>query len=72
MVKTDIADGEIPLDGDHFPEDAEGLQVIDEIGEYPVETTETLTVDLEPGKYQLMCNLPSQYLAGMHVSFEVE
>ena len=30
IVKTDIAPGEIPLDGDHFPEDADGIEVIDE------------------------------------------
>lgn len=71
VVKTDIPDGEIPLDGDHFPEDAEGIEVIDEIGEYPVETTETLTVDLEAGTYQLVCNLPGHYEAGMHTVFTV-
>ena len=36
VVKTDIAPGEIPLDGDQFPEPADGLEVIDEIGEYAV------------------------------------
>jgi uncharacterized cupredoxin-like copper-binding protein len=71
VVKTDIAVGEIPLDGDHFPEPADGLEVIDEIGEFKVGTTETLTLNLEAGKYQLVCNLPGHYKNGMHLAFEV-
>ncbi|NCZ91646.1 MAG: hypothetical protein EBY96_04315, partial [Actinobacteria bacterium] len=65
VVKTDIEVGKIPLDGDHFPEPADGLEVVDEIGEFPQGTTESLTLMLEPGKYQLVCNLPGHYAAGM-------
>ncbi len=72
IVKTDIAPGEIPLDGDHFPEDADGIEVIDEIGEYPAETNETLAVTLDAGSYQLVCNLPGHYSNGMFTGFEVE
>lgn len=72
VVKTDIADGEIPVDGDHFPEDAEGITVIDEIGEFPAGETQSLVLTLEPGAYQLVCNLPAHYGAGMHTSFIVE
>jgi uncharacterized cupredoxin-like copper-binding protein len=71
IVKTDIAPGEIPLDGDHFPEDADGIEVIDEIGEFAKGTTETLDVTLEAGSYQLVCNLPSHYANGMFTGFEV-
>jgi uncharacterized cupredoxin-like copper-binding protein len=71
VVKTDIAPGEIPLDGDHFAEPSDGLEVIDEIGEYAVGTTETLTLNLEPGNYQVVCNLPGHYKNGMHLAFTV-
>ncbi len=71
IVKTDIAPGEIPLDGDHFPEDADGIEVIDEIGEFGQGTTESLSVTLEPGKYQLVCNLPGHYDKGMYLEFDV-
>ncbi len=71
VVKTDIAAGQIPLDGDHFAEPTDGLEVIDEIGEYAAGTTETLTLNLEPGTYQLVCNLPDHYSAGMHTTFTV-
>ena len=71
VVKTDIEDGKIPLAGDHFAEPSSGLEVIDEIGEFPAGETNKLTVTLEPGNYQLVCNLPSHYAAGMHMTFTV-
>lgn len=71
VVKTDIALGEIPLDGDHFAEPTDGIEVINEIGEFAKGTTETLTITLEPGKYQIVCNLPDHYSSGMHASFTV-
>jgi len=71
VVKTDIAPGEIPLDGDHFAEPTEGIEVIDEIGEYAKGTTETLTLNLDAGNYQLVCNLPDHYSAGMYLGFTV-
>ena len=72
VVKTDIAVGGIPLDGDHFAEPTDGIEVINEIGEFAKGTTETLTVNLSPGTYQLVCNLPDHYEAGMSISFKVE
>lgn len=71
VVKTDMAPGEIPLDGDHFAEPTDGLEVIDEIGEFAKGTTESLTVTLDPGNYQLVCNLPDHYSAGMSMAFTV-
>ena len=71
VVKTDIALGEIPLDGDHFAEPTDGIEVIDEIGEFAKGTTEVLVLALEPGNYQLVCNLPDHYEAGMFASFTV-
>lgn len=71
IVKTDIAPGEIPIVDDHFPEDADGIEVIDEIGEYAAGTTEALVVTLTPGSYQLVCNLPDHYGNGMYTGFVV-
>jgi uncharacterized cupredoxin-like copper-binding protein len=71
IVKTDIPPGEIPVEGDHFPEEAEGIEVIDEIGEFEVGTTQNLTVTLERGSYQLVCNLPGHYAKGMFLGFDV-
>jgi uncharacterized cupredoxin-like copper-binding protein len=71
VVKTDILDGKIPLAGDHFAEPSPGLEVIDEIGEFKPGTTELLVLNLAAGNYQLVCNLPGHYAAGMHTSFVV-
>lgn len=71
VVKTDIALGKIPLDGDHFAEPTDGIEVIDEIGEFKTGTTQTLTLNLSEGAYQLVCNLPAHYGSGMHLGFTV-
>ncbi len=72
VVKTDIAGGKIPLnDENRFDEEADGLEVIDEIKEWPPGEIGKLTVDLEPGKYQLLCNIAGHYKGGMWREFEV-
>lgn len=72
VVRTVLADGEIPVEGDHFSENLDSISVIDEIGEFASGTSEALTVTLEPGEYQLVCNIPAHYQAGMHTAFVVE
>jgi uncharacterized cupredoxin-like copper-binding protein len=73
VVKTDYADGEIPIgEGNRFSEDMEGIEVVDEIPEWSVNTTEMLTLDLSAGNYQLLCNIEGHYGNGMHTSFVVE
>lgn len=73
VVKTDIAPGEIPLTSENkFAEPSEGLEVIDEIPEWPVGETKTLKLNLTPGNYQLVCNIEGHYKNGMHAAFKVE
>lgn len=72
VVKTDIPAGAIPVEGGLFAEDQEGVEVIDEIPPFATGRTEELTVTLDAGKYQLVCNLPGHYQAGMHTDFVVE
>lgn len=71
VAKTDIDLGQIPLEGDRFSEEQEGLLMIDEIPEYAAGTTEELTVTLEPGTYQLVCNISGHYQAGMFTRLTV-
>ena len=72
VVKTDFEPGKIPLTSEsRFDEEADGLSVVDEIPEFKVKTTGLLTVKLEPGKYQLLCNIAGHYKAGMYKAFEV-
>ena len=72
VVKTDIEDGKIPLGADNrFSEEGEGLAVIDEIPEWSIKQTKTLTLKLDPGNYQLLCNIEGHYANGMHTTFVV-
>jgi uncharacterized cupredoxin-like copper-binding protein len=72
VVKTDVEPGKIELnDENRFDEENPDLKVIDEIAEFEVNTTGLLKVSLEPGKYQLLCNIAGHYAAGMWHAFEV-
>ncbi|HXF51668.1 MAG TPA: hypothetical protein VNM43_08310 [Dehalococcoidia bacterium] len=86
IIKTDLAPDALPTNDDGtVNEDAEGIEVIDEIEEFEPGGSESLTVTLEPGKYVLICNIgPSSeeeaghmeheahYKEGMHAAFTVE
>lgn len=74
VIQTDLAPNQLPYKGNEVDEDASGLKVIDEIDEddLKVGTTETLRVNLTPGKYLLICNLPGHAKAGMVVPFTVQ
>lgn len=71
VVRTDVPDGSIPVEESGFSEEDESLVVVNEIPEFAVGTTESLTLDLDAGAYQLVCNLPGHYESGMHTSFMV-
>jgi len=71
VVRTDLAPGLIAVNGDRFAEDDESLLMVDEIPEFPVGETHELTVTLEPGSYQLVCNIAGHYQKGMFTGFTV-
>ncbi len=73
VVKTDYEVGQIPLGANNrFDEEGEGVEAIGEIKEFPVNTSEVLTVNLEAGNYQLLCNIAAHYANGMYAAFIVE
>jgi len=73
VTRTDIPLGKISVDpASHiFNEDADSSKVIDEISELDVGKTGTVTIDLKPGTYQLVCNVPGHYKSGMYMAFTV-
>ena len=81
VIKTDLALADIPTDKDGaMIEDAEGLDPIDEVEDIEVGDTLDLTVDLEPGRYLLVCNIVQEepdgsmeahYKMGMVTEFTV-
>ena len=52
-------------------EDAQGLEVVDEQEDIGAGETRALAVNLQPGKYVLICNTPGHYQLGMHTGFSV-
>jgi uncharacterized cupredoxin-like copper-binding protein len=51
--------------------DGAGLRIVDEVEEIAPSTSASLKVNLGPGSYALICNLPGHYGQGMHTAFTV-
>jgi uncharacterized cupredoxin-like copper-binding protein len=49
----------------------EGLELVDEIEDITPGSTANLTIELEPGTYVVMCNLPEHFGKGMHAVMTV-
>lgn len=80
VVKTDLPASGLPTREDGaFDEEADGVEIIGEIEEFAVGTTESATWDLAAGHYVLLCNLvemeddglEAHYALGMWIDFEV-
>jgi uncharacterized cupredoxin-like copper-binding protein len=79
VIRTDLGLTELPTDENGVvDESGEGIEVIDEIEEFPPGETESMTLDLEAGNYILVCNIwdeaeqEAHYQEGMRTSFTVE
>ena len=68
VVKTNVAPGKLKENGEHEVSEkgAVGESVVDH------GKAGKVTLTLKPGKYQLLCNLPSHYTAGQYVGFTVK
>jgi hypothetical protein len=83
IAKTDLAPDALPTDDEGVvDEEGGGIDVLGEIGEVEPTGSDEVTLDLEPGKYVLFCNLPpeetlhgghpSHYKQGVFAPFTVE
>lgn len=79
VIRTDLAPSELPTNADgSVDEEGEGVEALDEIEEFAVGETQSLTLDLEAGSYVLICNIytaeeqESHYQEGMRLGFTVE
>jgi uncharacterized cupredoxin-like copper-binding protein len=75
VLQTETAASEIPIksfegETDRINEDTAGTNA-GETGDMEAGTTQTLKLDLAPGHYVFVCNLPSHYGLGMHTDFTV-
>ena len=70
VIETDLAPDALPLDGNSVDEEA-----VDVVGGFasPLQPGDDTVknIDLNPGSYVLICNVPGHYGEGMRVAFEV-
>ncbi len=78
ILRTDLDPGALPTDGTGaVTEEAEGMEVVDEIEDLAIGATEEVTATLTAGKYVLLCNVYSaeeqeaHYQLGMRTPFTV-
>jgi uncharacterized cupredoxin-like copper-binding protein len=72
IMKTDLKADALPKTADgKVDEEGEGISPVDEVENIAAGTSGSLKVNLEPGNYVFLCNLPGHYLGGMHGSFTV-
>jgi uncharacterized cupredoxin-like copper-binding protein len=70
VVKTDTKAADLPVkDGVAEVEESE---VVGEADDIEPGAEKPLSVDLKPGHYVLLCNLPSHYEQGMYADFDVK
>ncbi|MFL5737368.1 MAG: cupredoxin domain-containing protein [Actinomycetota bacterium] len=67
---SDIAVGKFEREPDRINEDTSGTNV-GETGDLNPGASKSVTLDLQPGHYVFLCNLPAHYQSGMHVDVTV-
>lgn len=78
VIRSDLAPDALPVKDGKVPED--DVELVDEIEPFAVGSTGSLTLDLDPGNYVLICNITetedgqieSHYELGMRTAFVVE
>jgi len=75
VLQTDTLAADIPItsfegEKDRINEDTSGTNV-GETGDMKVGKTKTITLNLQPGHYVFLCNLPAHYGSGMHTDVTV-
>jgi uncharacterized cupredoxin-like copper-binding protein len=72
VFKTDLAADQLPTtDEGTVDEKAAGLEDVDEVEDIASGASQTLTANLDPGNYVVICNLPGHYQQGMRASLRV-
>ncbi len=69
VFTTDLAEDALPVDGSTVTE--ENLDLVDEVEDIAPGAGTSLTVDLEPGSYVVICNIEGHYTAGMYAALTV-
>jgi uncharacterized cupredoxin-like copper-binding protein len=67
VIKTKLAPGKLPVSGNEASEKG----AVGEVGELAPGKSGRVTLNLKPGKYVFICNLPSHYKLGQYIGFRV-
>ncbi|MGB2694030.1 MAG: plastocyanin/azurin family copper-binding protein [Dehalococcoidia bacterium] len=70
VVKTDLDPGALPANGEVDESRVDVVAATD--ADLEAGQTVDLKVDLQPGNYVLLCNVPGHYASNMHTAFTVE
>lgn len=68
LIKTDVAFDKLPVDSDGKAK-MDGL--VKQVQNVAVGKLTTVTADLGPGSYVIICNLPGHYSLGMRIGLKV-
>lgn len=71
VLKTVLGADKLPANPDK-PGKVKEDGNVGEVEGVAVKETKDLSLDLQPGQYVLICNLPDHYGLGMHVAFTVK
>jgi uncharacterized cupredoxin-like copper-binding protein len=71
VVAVDNPGAQLPYDYTKEAVAEDQVKVLGETKELPPNASEQLTVDLDPGTYLLICNIPGHYAAGMATPLSV-
>jgi len=69
-VEGDVDPSSLPVEDNVATTD--GLTLLDEVEDVTPGSEPELTVNLDPGTYAVICNLPGHYAKGMHATLTVE
>jgi uncharacterized cupredoxin-like copper-binding protein len=71
VAQTDHPHDQIPVESNATGFSEDSLTVIGEVEDIDSGAIKRLTLDLPPGRYALVCNLPGHYQGGMYAEFTV-
>jgi len=71
-VPAGVDPANIPVANSVADTNSVGMTVVDEVENIAPGTGSSLSVNLQPGTYVFMCNLPTHYGLGMHATVTVQ
>lgn len=71
VLKTDLPADKLPTNTGEVLVTATGIESIGRIANIDIGSSGSLSLNLTPGKYVLICNVPGHYDEGMYVGFLV-